>query len=137
LVQHFSTGKRLLRINDKVLQYHTETDDLSTRDAKFVQKQHIRQKLKIIQNLQILTKNTVESFSCGMKNFYQFIGVHFTILNLTHLLRIDSKIKNFVVIVVKICNYWKNYCFNVFRNENLSDSRDMAIRVITKESVLI
>jgi hypothetical protein len=53
-----------------------------------------------------------------MKNFYQFIGVHFTILNGSHLLKIDSIIKNFVVIAVKICNYWQNYYFNVFRNKN-------------------
>jgi len=54
------------------------------------------------------------SLKHGMKNFYQYIGVHFTILNVSHLLRIDSIIKNFVVIAVKICNYSGNYYFNGF-----------------------
>jgi predicted nucleic-acid-binding Zn-ribbon protein len=53
-----------------------------------------------------------------MKNFYQFIGVHFTILKVSHLLKIDSIIKNFVVIAAKICNYRENYYFNAFRNKN-------------------
>jgi hypothetical protein len=65
-----------------------------------------------------------------MKNFYQFIGVHFTILKVSHLLRIDSIIKNFVVIAAKICNYRKNYYFNVFRNKNRLDSSDMALNII-------
>ncbi len=62
-----------------------------------------------------------------MKKFYQFIGVHFTILNVSHLLRLYSIINNFVVIVVKICNYRKNYSFNAFRNKNRSDSGDKAV----------
>jgi len=64
-----------------------------------------------------------------MKKFYQFIGVHFTILNVSHLLKIDSIIKNFVVIAVKICNYRKNYYFNVFRNKNRLDSGDKALNI--------
>lgn len=72
-----------------------------------------------------------------MKYFYQFIGVYFTILNISHLLRIDSIINNFVVIKIKICNYCKNYCFNGFRNENLFDSSDMALSVANEDSVLI
>lgn len=65
-----------------------------------------------------------------MKKFYQFIGVHFTILNVSHLLRIDSIIKKLVVIAVKICNYRKNYYFNVFRNKNQLDSGDKALNII-------
>ena len=60
-----------------------------------------------------------------MKKFYQFIGFHFTILNVSHLLRIDSITKNFVVIAVKICNYRTNHYFNVFRNQKRLDSSDM------------
>jgi hypothetical protein len=65
-----------------------------------------------------------------MKKFYQFIGVHFTILNVSHLLKIDSIIKNFVVIAVKICNYRKNYYFNAFRNKDRLDSGDKALNII-------
>jgi Tfp pilus assembly protein PilZ len=72
-----------------------------------------------------------------MKNFYQFIGVHFTILNVTHLLRIDSKIKNFVAIAVKICNYRNNHCFNSFRNENLFDSSNRAVDVINEDNAFL
>ena len=72
-----------------------------------------------------------------MKKFYQFIGVHFTILNASHLLKIDSIIKNFVVIAVKICNYRKNYYFNAFRNKNQLDSGDKAFNIINQDSVLI
>jgi hypothetical protein len=38
-----------------------------------------------------------------------------------------------VVIAAKICNYRKNYYFNVFRNENLLDSSDMALDIINQE----
>ena len=65
-----------------------------------------------------------------MKNFYQFIGVHFTILKVSHLLEIDSIIKNFVVIAAKICNYRENYYFNAFRNKNPLDSSAMALTII-------
>jgi hypothetical protein len=37
------------------LHRHTQTGDLSKRNAKFMQKQHMRQKNKIIQNLHIVT----------------------------------------------------------------------------------
>jgi hypothetical protein len=42
-----------------------------------------------------------------------------------------------VVIAVKICNYRKNYYFNVFRNQNRSDSGDKALNIINWDSVLI
>lgn len=126
----------MFRIYYKYLQYHTETDDLSERNAKFVQNQHLLQKIKIILKLQVVIKNRAESIQHSMKIFYQFIGVHFTILNVTHLLRLNSKIKNFVVIAIKICNYENNYCFNVFRHENPVNSSDMDINVITRDNVL-
>ena len=69
-----------------------------------------------------------------MKNFYQFIGVHFTILKVSHLLKIDSIIKNFVVIAAKICNYRENYYFNAFRNKNPLDSSAMALNITPVES---
>ena len=46
------------------------------------------------------------------------------------MLKIDSIIKNFVVIAVKICNYRKNYYFNVFRNKKRLDSGDKALNII-------
>ena len=51
-------------------------------------------------------------------------------LKVSHLLKIDSIIKNFVVIAVKICNYRRNYYFNVFRNKDRLDSGDKALNII-------
>jgi hypothetical protein len=70
-----------------------------------MQNQDIRQKIILYLNYKHLHALVSKGRGLSMKNFYQFIGVHFTILIISHLLRIDSIIKNLVAIVVKICNY--------------------------------